>query len=302
MKIKYFYTALALTLICFLTIAAISKDAPGHEGATNKDIIKFSHKVHKEVTDCASCHTLAGESTSLNTRLLPEKSVCATCHDVDDDKNCNLCHYDEKYEPLLMKKAELIFDHKFHTADQKMACESCHKGLGEVDYSFESITAKPAMIVCYDCHNGNSVAANVCESCHISTAGLTPQDHKQVSFFKNHKFSASRENSQCQMCHDNTFCESCHTSTTMITEKNSARDFYTPYSPHKYTDNTKQQAITRVHDLNYQYTHGIELKGKTNECQTCHQPEVFCGKCHDSNSKDLHFPEIFQSLIKLRIL
>ncbi|PKL83716.1 MAG: cytochrome C [Ignavibacteriae bacterium HGW-Ignavibacteriae-3] len=286
MKIKYFYTALALTLICFLTIAAISKDAPGHEGATNKDIIKFSHKVHKEVTDCASCHTLAGESTSLNTRLLPEKSVCATCHDVDDDKNCNLCHYDEKYEPLLMKKAELIFDHKFHTADQKMACESCHKGLGEVDYSFESITAKPAMIVCYDCHNGNSVAANVCESCHISTAGLTPQDHKQVSFFKNHKFSASRENSQCQMCHDNTFCESCHTSTTMITEKNSARDFYTPYSPHKYTDNTKQQAITRVHDLNYQYTHGIELKGKTNECQTCHQPEVFCGKCHDSNSKD----------------
>ena len=105
-------------------------------------MIKFSHKVHKEVTDCASCHTGASESTSLTTRLLPEKSVCATCHDVDDEKNCTQCHYGDKYEPLIQKKPELIFNHKFHLTDQKLECESCHKGLSDVDYSFESIAAK----------------------------------------------------------------------------------------------------------------------------------------------------------------
>jgi hypothetical protein len=286
MKIKYLYSALALSLICFLTIAAINKNGNGEQEKTNKDVIKFSHKAHKEITDCASCHTGAAESVSLNTRLLPEKSVCATCHDVNDEKNCVQCHYTDKYEPLIQKKPEMIFNHKFHLTDQKLACESCHKGLSDVEYSFESVSAKPAMSVCYDCHNGNSVATNVCESCHISTVKLIPQNHQQVSFLKNHKFVATKDDAQCQMCHNNSFCESCHVSTTMITEKNSARDFYTPYSPHKFIDNTKQQNITRVHDLNYQFTHGIDLKGKTSECQTCHQPETFCASCHESKGGD----------------
>ncbi len=286
MKIKYFYTGLALVLIFFLSIAAITKNEKDGEERTNKEIIKFSHKVHKEQTDCASCHALVSESTSLKTRLLPEKSVCATCHDVNDEKNCTQCHYEDKFEPLIQKKAELIFNHKTHTTDQKLACETCHKGLDEVNYSFESASYKPAMSVCSDCHNNKSVATNTCESCHISTVELIPQDHKQVAFLKTHKFKADKEDSNCQMCHDNSFCESCHASTTMITEKNTNRDFYAPYSPHKFIDNTKQQNISRVHDLNYRYTHGVDLKGKTSECQTCHQTETFCAQCHSSSSKD----------------
>ena len=288
MKIKYFYAALVLSLTCFLTIAAISKADSVEQGKTNKEVIKFSHKFHKEITDCASCHTAVAESTSLTTRLLPEKAVCATCHDVEDEKNCTQCHYTDKFEPLLQKKASMIFNHKFHLTDQKLQCESCHKGLSDVDYSFESPSFKPAMTVCSDCHNNNTVATNNCESCHISTVELVPQDHKQVSFLKNHKFAASKEDSQCQMCHTNTFCESCHVSTTMITEKNNEHDFYTPYSPHKFIDNTKQQNLTRVHDLNYIYTHGIDLKGKTTECQTCHQTESFCAECHDSKARDFN--------------
>lgn len=286
MKIKYFYTAIALCLISFLTIAAINNQKSGEPEKTNRDVIKFSHTVHKDAADCATCHTGAAESISLKTRLLPEKTACATCHDVDDQKNCNQCHYEDKFEPLIQKSSELIFNHKFHLTDQKLACETCHKGLSEVAYSFESALAKPSMTLCADCHNGKSVAVNECSSCHISTVSLIPQDHKEVSFLRAHKFNALKENSQCQTCHDNTFCESCHASTTMIDEKNSARDFYTPYSPHKFTDNTKQQNITRVHDLNYQFTHGIDLKSKTSECQTCHQVETFCASCHASKSAD----------------
>jgi hypothetical protein len=286
MKIKYFYTVFVLCLICFLTIAAIDSNGSGNNEKTNKDIIKFSHKAHKEVTDCASCHTAVSESATLTARLLPEKSVCATCHDVNDDKNCTFCHYEDKFEPLIQKKAELIFNHKFHLTNQKLVCETCHKGLDYVKYSFESAALKPSMAICADCHNGKSVAVNECESCHISTAGLLPADHKEVGFLRSHKFNALKEKSQCQMCHDNSFCESCHASTTMITEKNTSRDFVTPYSPNKFIDNTKQQNLTRVHDLNFRFTHGIDAKGKTSECVTCHQTETFCAECHDSKKGD----------------
>ncbi|MEW6195286.1 MAG: cytochrome c3 family protein [Bacteroidota bacterium] len=285
MKIKYLYALLSLIVVTFLTVAAIDSNNVEPE-KTNKDIIKFSHSVHKEVTDCASCHTSVPESTSLNDRLLPEKSVCATCHDVEDTESCNTCHYDDVNEPLIQRKSELIFNHKLHYTDNKTDCESCHKGLSEVSYGFESPTVNPPMNNCYSCHSGSTVAANNCETCHISTANLIPVDHQQVGFLKAHKFSAEAMDAECEMCHDNTFCESCHVSTTMLTETNSDRNFYTPYSPHKFTDNSKQQNINRVHDLNYRFTHGIDLKGKTAECQTCHQTETFCAECHDSQGGD----------------
>jgi len=285
MKIKYYYAVLSLCLICFLTVAAINTGENDNPEKNNKDVIKFSHAVHKDITDCASCHTGVAESASLNTRLLPEKSVCATCHDVDDEKNCNQCHYENVNEPLIQKKSGMIFNHKSHLGDQKLTCETCHKGLDSVAYSFESPNVKPEMALCYTCHNGESIASNACESCHISTVNLIPEDHKQVSFLKSHKFHANSEKAQCQMCHDNSFCESCHASTTSVTENNTARNFYAPFSPHKFVDGTKQQNISRVHDLNFQFTHGIDAKGKTSECQTCHQVETFCTECHTSVGK-----------------
>lgn len=286
MKIKLLYVTLSLLTIFFLTFAAIDNKYSDEPQKTNKDIIKFSHAVHKEVTDCASCHTNVMESISLKDRLLPEKSVCATCHDVEDTDQCNYCHYEDVQEPLLIKKSELIFNHKLHTSEQKMECENCHKGLDEVAYSFESVTVNPPMSNCYTCHNDRTVATNNCETCHISTVNLIPADHQQVGFLKAHKHKATMMNNNCAMCHDNSFCESCHVSTTMLTEANTSRDFYTPFAPHKFVDNTKQQQLTRVHDLNYRFTHGIDAKSKTSNCQTCHQTETFCAECHNTTGGD----------------
>jgi len=295
MKIKYFYGSFFLFIIGFLAVAAVNTNHKNSSLETNKDIIKFSHAIHSEITDCESCHINVAQSLSLKDRLLPDKPVCATCHDVDDTDNCTYCHYEDKFEPLLIKTSDLIFNHKMHVTDQKMECESCHKGLNEVAYSFESASVNPPMISCYSCHNEVTVATNNCETCHISTVNLIPQDHKQVGFMKAHKFTATSMNSNCEMCHNNTFCESCHVSTTLITERNTSRDFYTPFSPHNYIDNTKQQQITRVHDLNYRFTHGIDLKGKTYDCQTCHQVETFCAECHDSKGGDFAMSGIMPS-------
>lgn len=285
MKIKYVYTAFSFLIVGFLTIAAINSSKASDENS-NKDIIKFSHKKHSEVSACGDCHTNVTASTNLKERLLPEKSTCATCHDVNDENECSKCHYQDKFEPLKQKTSELIFNHKLHLGNQNLTCESCHKELTEVDYSTEAKNSNPTMNTCFTCHNDNAIASSECKTCHISTVNLLPQDHKSLSFMKLHKFKSQEANSECQMCHENNFCESCHVGTTMITEDNTNRNFITPFSPHNFVDNTKQQNITRVHDINYRYTHGIDLKAKTTECQTCHQTETFCAECHASNGGD----------------
>lgn len=281
MKSKKLYLVLFSGIFSLLMLSAFTTDEPAKN---NKSLIKFSHELHSEMSDCESCHSGVTEAASLSGRLLPTKDNCAECHDVDDDENCNLCHYEDVYEPLMESTSDIIFDHQFHLNGTEMECVACHKGLDEVEYSFEAEGANPSMAVCFECHNDQSVAVNVCESCHIATANLIPDDHLKVSFMKDHKFNATDES--CVMCHDDTFCEACHVATSQIDEANTGTDFYAPYSPHRYTDGVKQQNLARVHDFNYRYTHGIDAIGKSMECQTCHSVETFCIECHESTGGD----------------
>jgi len=284
MKTKHIYSTIALLFVGLILIAAsdYNKTQPND---TNKGLIKFSHKLHIDNgAECESCHTNVLNAESLTDRLLPSMEQCAACHDVDDDNKCNQCHYDGVFEKLNQTKSEIIFNHKLHV-NNKMKCTDCHQGLDVVNYSFESKNLKPSMSKCYECHNDQSVATNNCEICHASSAELIPQNHQTVNFSKNHKFVAEG-NAECQMCHDNNFCETCHNATVGINEANTTTDFYAPYSPHKFTDNAKQQQLSRVHELNYRFTHGMDLKSKTAECQTCHETETFCVECHSGAAED----------------
>ncbi len=292
MKIKYYYSILTIIIIGFLTFTAFTNSEQSESKKKKNDsVIKFSHSLHSELTDCASCHSGVSEATSLSMRMLPTKQDCATCHDVEDENNCNQCHYKDVFEPLIQKEASessLIFNHKFHIDEQKLECSNCHKGITEVDYSFKAKQPKPIMEDCYTCHNDNAQASNTCESCHISTANLIPQTHKMVDFISSHKYLANQSNANCVMCHTQNInsCETCHIGTSKLTEKNTANDFYQPYSPSNSVDGPKQQQINRVHDLNYRFTHGIDYKSKKLDCQTCHEIDQFCSECHDSRNSD----------------
>jgi hypothetical protein len=283
MRLKNIYILLAAVSIIFL--AFFSKESDD-ENRTNKDVINFSHSFHLDMAECGDCHTAVLESTSLNDRLLPDHENCNACHDVDDDEECATCHIDDNYEALIQTESSLIFNHQFHL-NNEMDCEDCHKGLDEVDYSFESANLLPPMETCAGCHNENKIASNACESCHISTLDLLPQNHRNVEFTRTHKYMAWENDANCMMCHNNVTCQECHVATNVITEINSADDFYQPYMPSNTIDGTKQQIITKVHnDLNYRYYHGIDAKGRTIECQTCHQIESFCANCHQSENND----------------
>jgi len=169
----------------------------------------------------------------------------------------------------------------------ELKCTDCHKGLDKVDYSFESPEVYPSMEICSACHNEVKIASNACESCHNSTFNLLPQNHRSNDYMRSHKFLAWESNANCMMCHNNNTCQECHVATTGITETNLPDDFYPPYIPSNSIDGTKQQVILKVHgDFNYRYSHGIDAKGKTSECQTCHQVETFCANCHQSENRD----------------
>ncbi|MFC2084581.1 cytochrome C [Bacteroidota bacterium] len=287
MKLKFIKFSFVLILHLFLIGTAFTVNMNPETEIDNKKVIIFSHQFHYELeVECEDCHPNALESSSLEDRLLPKKDDCASCHDVNDEEECKSCHYENVYESLKEKIQDLHFNHKFHLTNQNMECTKCHKDFDEIDYSNDISTNKPLMQDCYSCHNNQSIATMYCESCHISTANLIPNDHKISSFSKNHKYTTLNDNENCIMCHDNSFCETCHISTVAINEKNIPTDFYTPYSPHKFKDDIKQQQLTRIHEINYRFTHGIDATGKTSECRTCHEVESFCVECHNSSESD----------------
>ncbi|HQJ45544.1 MAG TPA: cytochrome c3 family protein, partial [Ignavibacteriaceae bacterium] len=170
-----------LGITALLLIGAISSEKkdnlPSNEGK-----IKFSHSLHKDLVDCQTCHSAVMESINLKSRLFPTHDNCSDCHEVDNDEECSTCHYDDNFEALTKRESGLLFNHKFHLTDQKIDCESCHKGISDVDYSWQAVQPNPPMEQCYSCHNNKTVASNACESCHISTVNLIPQNHKVISF------------------------------------------------------------------------------------------------------------------------
>jgi hypothetical protein len=285
MKLKFFYLILTIILTAALSFSAFIA-LPGSGDSGHEKLIKFSHKFHSDITDCASCHTKVAESTSLKENLIPTMDDCAQCHDVESEDNCNMCHYDGIYEPLQPIQSGLIFNHSIHVEKQKVECTTCHKGITDVDYAFQAEQTYPQMDDCWSCHGATKTAPSACEACHISTADLLPQNHKSVNFIHTHKFAARELDANCVMCHDNHSCEKCHVGTTMITENNTADDFYQPYVPDNSVDGAKQQQITRVHQLDYRFLHGVDAKQKSSECQTCHSYETFCTECHQSEDQD----------------
>lgn len=285
MKLKFFYIFLIVGLAASFILSAFLSEPEKDEKSHDK-LIKFSHKFHSDLTDCSTCHSKVDSSVSLKDNLLPTMDNCAQCHDVENSDSCSTCHYGDVYEALTPVQTELIFDHSFHVGKEKLDCQTCHKGITEVDYAFQAEQPYPLMNDCWSCHGATNVASNACEACHTSTADLLPQTHKSVNFIHTHKFAARELNANCVMCHDNNSCGECHVGTTMLTENNASNNFYKPYVPNNSVDGPKQQQITRVHQLDYRFTHGIDAKQKSSECQTCHNTETFCTQCHQGENQD----------------
>lgn len=301
MSMKKFYIIFLSCALLFVTLTAyVTKNKSLTKGfgvfslvkssTSNKDIIKFNHSLHtsKDVgLMCKDCHSKALNSDKSIDNLNPVKKDCSGCHDVNDDKNCKMCHYDGVYKKLESAGKEIVFSHKRHIAG-KMECTQCHFGIDKVKFAGDALNGGyPAMINCYSCHDGKT-QQNECESCHTNLTNLKPVDHLNSNYLNEHKliYDAATGNSKsnCMMCHSSYFCEACH-QPVKYSGENSPKNFYAPFYTKDFatrTDRTALQKLTTMHDLNYLYTHGLDARQKSFECKTCHETESFCTPCHQN--------------------
>ncbi len=219
----------------------------------------FSHKLHvlDLETECTVCHEGASTSLSGADDLLPPKSICAQCHDVEDPGACMTCHREsppsDRFSRILDYSPR--FSHARHLKEYP-DCNRCHPGVA----SQEKIESPhlPGMTDCMACHSTQKVS-NACLACHLPGEDLRPEDHR-LDWEHRHQDFAGREPGRCEECHKADMCQECHQG-----------------------DNLFQ----RSHPANYEYDHAFDARGQERECSVCHETE-FCVACHRDNNVVSH--------------
>ena len=269
---------MVLVVLLVFTGKAISREQ-------QPKVVKFSHQFHvgEAGIACADCHTEASKSTKASDNLLAKMEACKNCHEEPMKSNCTYCHMDADSTAYTATKnpiRELMFSHQQHVEDQKVPCETCHTVLDKAGAATGELV--PAMTVCVTCHNDKK-ATNACEKCHTNLASLRPADHNRTDFVHEHKQEARLGDARCGACHSQETCIDCHNGSDLIKVDVPGRDLTSQHSPRLTAiDRGQGMRLTKVHDLNYRFTHGIAAKGKTMECQTCHSTEKFCSTCHEA--------------------
>jgi len=112
----------------------------------------------------------------------------------------------------------------------------------------------PDMDMCLTCHDDKKAPGD-CRTCHDNLADLKPAGHKSPWFMnKEHGRDARFNRMDCAKCHQESSCDACH----------------------------KGQLSTRIHDLNFSFTHGIEARRGDKDCTVCHETQRFCITCHEA--------------------
>ena len=188
----------------FLTGLFVEAEAPETSG------IAFSHMEHQsQGIECEGCHTKTETSESGADNLLPGKSTCAECHDVEEQSECRDCHVDPEsaraMEPIVDYNPK--FNHSTHPRSS-IECDRCHEGVAASESS--STTHLPSMDPCMVCHDGES-AARSCITCHEKPEGKYPADHVPKEWIADHVFDFSLDMGEsCKTCHTTEQCQRCH--------------------------------------------------------------------------------------------
>lgn len=242
-------------------------------------LVKFSHRLHVVETgmECADCHAGADTTRTAGDFLLPQKAVCADCHEVEDEQQCSMCHTDAgRLEKYAVPQREVRFNHQAHVV-QGMDCLDCHAGVENAE--MPSTAFLPAMASCSRCHNGVA-QTDACESCHTAVETLLPLSHKQGDWVKAHKrqVRVASMDADCAVCHTDNFCQTCHADANVQFTRSS---MVRPLGENRPAPAGSIKLVKqRVHALNFLFFHGIDARGKRSDCYTCHQQQAFCADCH----------------------
>lgn len=289
--IKY-YAAVIIALLAVSFVIGAGND--------QQDQIRFSHGYHMmEVEmDCADCHD-GVESLPAGGRSIPNHEVCESCHDVEDDETCNLCHTDPGNPLPVPARAGLFegFAHQVHTK-VSVSCEKCHSSIKEL--AAEPVI--PEMAECQHCHL-SAPAKLDCGSCHLGMSPK-PDDHKLVSWkMSDHGLEASFGTTECAACHEQQSCDECHQGINLygsphsptwmfdhFTEVSWGRDCFTCHETRESCTSCHKTMVPVPHELGPRYAsypgggeHAEEAKAFSETCLSCHDiggDDPTCARCH----------------------
>jgi hypothetical protein len=286
MQRKWLWSSLlALAALAVVLVALGGSDQPSSWDDPVKQwaTIKFSHKQHigDVGAECSSCHAAAQTSENSNDLMLPKHAQCGECHSAEVEGNCLYCHTEaDKYEAYVAPQREVRFSHKQHVDANQLECSACHAGIEASEKP--SVAFLPAMASCNSCHN-DVKATNACESCHTQPETLVPVSHQETGWAREHKrlVRIAGLSNDCAVCHSENFCQVCHAeATTQFTRGELQRSV-----PENRPSPGGKLALVkpRVHDLNFVFTHALDLRSKQSDCYSCHNQQTFCTDCHARN-------------------
>lgn len=161
---------LLIGIIVHLNIAVVeAQDLGRTQNYAPDQPIKFSHKIHAgdNQTDCRYCHSIADYSKSAG---IPSNNTCLNCHNVvlsgrnSGKFEINKIHRAEKSgKPVEWIRVHSLPDHAYFSHSQhvnagKVACETCHGPVAEMDIVKQY--SDLSMGWCVNCHRDTKINFN----------------------------------------------------------------------------------------------------------------------------------------------
>ena len=246
----------ATAIFCLVFLVAgvlLAERLFGGDPAGSESDIIVSHANHADLA-CTDCHAAIRESGAAEDRNFPAMDACASCHEIDDEKNCGMCHKNPN-EPRSSPHPErnILFSHAKHLG-RGAECAACHGDVATSTASLEKYM--PSMRQCFSCHDGVKTS-NACAVCHgdrLSLVDIHPGEWRHQ-----HSSLAALDRDWCMQCHSRDMsCLECHRGDNLL---------------------------GNIHDLNYRYTHGLDAKSKLFDCAACHDTGSFCNACHERENR-----------------
>lgn len=268
--------SLIIALIVLLPLLAVlpsDTECAGNDEAAPA----FPHETHLEAElECTDCHTGVRASAEASDNNLPVRERCLDCHGEGGSEIASVTW--EAIPEIQSLDAQirdgLIFSHQAHL-ERDLDCEYCHVG----EDPAQSAVKAADMDVCFRCHEGRR-GLDDCAVCHQGVAILRPSNHDMM-WVNHHREDARLGEGNCGACHNEEYCQECHEGGRTLPTEESPVQRHTPEGPQVAANRTLTQ---RAHELNYRFTHALDVAGKESECQTCHSSETFCSDCHNSES------------------
>ncbi len=254
---------------------------PWGDPADRAGALVFSHKLHivDVGAECEDCHVDVESSRTSPDRLLPTHEQCEECHDVEEEEDeCSMCHGDSDPGEFPMPERLILFDHALHVVDEAFECATCHADIEESEETGAIVL--PAMETCSDCHD-DAAAPSECALCHVDTSNLRPLSHRAFDWAQDHAWEMrlGPGPEDCVTCHTDDDCAVCHDSPTLAAGGSGAPR--TLAELRIDPDGSRGLALEQVHELNYLFTHPLDVRIHARDCDTCHDRQDFCVTCHE---------------------